>query len=219
MKVAAGATMATVWAQVGGGIGSGSGMDWLRWAWGGICWRRLYRATDAIQEGDVSTNAFDDFFEYALTQPVTIHKNESAMVPILQQDLPAEHVTLWSSRSHAAARGVAGEQVEADARLGQLFHLRERRVCRRGPARSDSSRRKAPAELCGRPGRAREGDGPRQQAHPASCEIRKGVIIETHMDVASVTYSATNSADVDRVVLLEHPRRQWLVAGRWVEGG
>jgi hypothetical protein len=27
------------------------------------------------------------------------------------------------------------------------------------------------------------------------------------MDVSSVTYSATNSADVDRAVLLEHPRR------------
>jgi hypothetical protein len=27
------------------------------------------------------------------------------------------------------------------------------------------------------------------------------------MDVTSVTYSATNHAEVDRVVLLEHPRR------------
>ena len=27
------------------------------------------------------------------------------------------------------------------------------------------------------------------------------------MDVSSITYSATNSADEDRVVLLEHPRR------------
>ena len=68
----------------------------------------VYRPSDAIQEGDVSTNAFDDFFEYALTQPVTIHKNESAMVPILQQELPAEHVTLWSEkRAHAAARRLA----------------------------------------------------------------------------------------------------------------
>ena len=65
----------------GYGAGSGGGVG------GGV-----YRASDAIQEGDVSTNAFDDFFEYALTQPVTIHKNESAMVPILQQELPAEHV-------------------------------------------------------------------------------------------------------------------------------
>ena len=50
------------------------------WRWAGID-----RASDAFQQSDVSTNAFDDFFEYALTQPVTIHKNESAMVPILQQ--------------------------------------------------------------------------------------------------------------------------------------
>ena len=35
------------------------------------------------------------------------------------------------------------------------------------------------------------------------------------MDTASVTYSATNSADVDRVVLLEHPRRNngWSLDG------
>ena len=76
----------------------------------------VYRASDAMQQGDVSTNAFDDFFEYALAQPVTIHKNESAMVPILQQDLPASHVTLWSDRhTDAAARHLAGKQFEAHA--------------------------------------------------------------------------------------------------------
>jgi hypothetical protein len=66
----------------------------------------VYRATDSISEGDVTTSAFDDFFEYALAQPVTIHKNESAMVPILQQELPAEHVTLWSERQRSALRAV-----------------------------------------------------------------------------------------------------------------
>jgi len=64
------------------------------------------RPSDAFQEGDVATNAFDDFFEYALAQPVTIHKNESAMVPILQQELPAEHVTLWSEREATPLRAV-----------------------------------------------------------------------------------------------------------------
>jgi hypothetical protein len=38
-------------------------------------------------------------------------------------------------------------------------------------------------------------------------KVLKGVVVETHMDVASVTYSATNSADVDRVMLVEHARR------------
>jgi hypothetical protein len=73
------------------GTGNGSGVD---------------RVSDAFSEGDVSTNAFDDFFEYSLTQPVTIHKNESAMVPILQQDLPAEHVTLWSAGNGSPLRAV-----------------------------------------------------------------------------------------------------------------
>ncbi len=75
---------------VGGTIGSGSGGGYG----GGV-----YRASDAMDQGNVSTSAFDDFFEYALAQPVTIRKNQSAMVPILQQDLPAEHVTLWSDRA------------------------------------------------------------------------------------------------------------------------
>ncbi|MGB0062913.1 MAG: hypothetical protein WBP85_00580, partial [Terracidiphilus sp.] len=66
----------------------------------------VYRASNALHEGDVSTNAFDDFFEYALTQPVTIHKNQSAMVPILQQDLPATHVTLWSDTDPTPLRAI-----------------------------------------------------------------------------------------------------------------
>jgi hypothetical protein len=45
----------------------------------------------------------------------------------------------------------------------------------------------------------------KQTLHHVS--IQKGVIVETHMNVVSETYSATNSADVDRVVLLEHARR------------
>ena len=76
---------------IGAVFGSGGGVE---------------RPSDAFQEGDVSTNAFDDFFEYALAAPVTIHKNESAMVPILQQDLPAEHVTLWSASEPTPLRAV-----------------------------------------------------------------------------------------------------------------
>ncbi len=64
----------------------------------------IYSPTDTTT--DVSTNAFDDFFQYDLTQPVTIHKNESAMVPILQQSLPAEHVTLWSERESIPFRAI-----------------------------------------------------------------------------------------------------------------
>jgi hypothetical protein len=168
----------------------------------------VYRASDAMQEGDVSTNAFDDFFEYALTQPVTIHKNESAMVPILQQELPAEHVTLWSEKESTPLRAVWLEnksKLTLDSGSFSIFesgefageglldpiHPGEKRLL--SYAADQAVRVKVTAR-----------DNQRTLHH---VKIDKGVIVETHMDVSSVTYSATNSADVDRAVLLEHPRR------------
>ncbi len=46
---------------------------------------------------DTKSTGFDDFFEYQINQPVTIRKNESALVPILQVKIPAESVTLVSA--------------------------------------------------------------------------------------------------------------------------
>ena len=168
----------------------------------------IYRPSDAIQEGDVSTNAFDDFFEYALAAPVTIHKNESAMVPILQQDLPAEHVTLWSESAPSPLRAVWLEntsRLTLDSGSFSIFesgefageglldpiHPGEKRLL------SYATDQAVRVKITNR-------ETKRTLHHVA---IHKGTIVETHMDVAGVTYSATNSADADRVVLLEHPRR------------
>jgi hypothetical protein len=188
---------------ISGGVGNGYA--------GGV-----YRASDAIAEGDVSTNAFDDFFEYSLAQPVTIHKNESAMVPILQQDLPAEHVTLWSERDASPLRAVWLENKSSltfDSGSFSIFeagefageglldpiHPGEKRLL--SYAADQAVRVKVTAR-----------DAKRKLHHVS---FQKGVIVETYMDTASVTYSATNSADVDRVVLLEHPRRNngWTLDG------
>ena len=42
-------------------------------------------------------NSFDDFFAYNISEPITIHKNESALVPTLQAKVAAEGVTLVHS--------------------------------------------------------------------------------------------------------------------------
>ena len=181
-------------AGIGVGMGSGYG--------GGV-----YRPSDAIGEGDVSTNAFDDFFEYALTQPVTIHKNESAMVPILQEELPAAHVTLWSEQNPHPLRAVWLEnksKLTLDAGSFSIFesgefageglldpiHPGERRLL------SYAADQAMHVKIT-----ARTGD--RTLHH---LQIHKGLIVEKYMDAASITYSATNSADLDRELLLEHPR-------------
>jgi len=82
-----------------GGLGSGSG-------YGGGVGGGIYRPSNAFQEGDVTTAKFDDFFQYSVAQPVTIRKNESAMVPILQQKLPVERVTLWNRNEAIPFRAI-----------------------------------------------------------------------------------------------------------------
>lgn len=52
------------------------------------------------------TNGYDDFFEYKLTEPVTILKNQSALVPILQAKLDVDPVTLYSVQDNTALRAL-----------------------------------------------------------------------------------------------------------------
>ena len=203
--------------NIGGPIAEGRGQAFSAGAMGGVgVGGGVYRASDAISEGDVSTNAFDDFFEYALTTPVTIHKNESAMVPILQQDLPAEHVTLWSEREATPLRAVWLEnksKLTFDSGSFSIFEAGE--FAGEGlldPIHPGEKRLLSYAADQAVRVKVTSRNGQRRLRHVS---FQKGLIVETYMDTASVTYSATNSADVDRVVLLEHPRRTngWTLDG------
>lgn len=53
---------------------------------------------------NAQSNAFDDFFAYNLSEPVTIRKNESALVPILNAKVNAERVTLVHSNGGGLAQ-------------------------------------------------------------------------------------------------------------------
>jgi hypothetical protein len=141
---------------------------------------------------------------------VTIHKNESAMVPILQQELPAEHVTLWSANGRSPLRAVWLENTSKLTLNEGSFSIFES------------------GEFAGEglldpihPGEKRllsyaADQAVRGKQTLTHVKIAKGVVVETHNDVASETYAATNAADVDRVVLIEQAR-QWIGvgAGRW----
>ncbi|MFZ1084312.1 MAG: hypothetical protein WAN35_05035 [Terracidiphilus sp.] len=174
------------------------------------------RVSDAIKEGDVTTNAFDDFFEYALTAPVTIHKNESAMVPILQQELPAQHVTLWSEKEPTPLRAVWLEnksKLTLDAGSFSIFESGE--FAGEGlldPIHPGEKRLLSYAADQAVRVRVMARDGQRTLHH---LQINKGVVVETYMDEESKTYSATNSSDGTRDVLIEHPRHtnDWTLDG------
>ena len=194
-----------------GGIGFGEGRG--QGSWGSVA---VIRASSAYKEGDVTTNAFDDFFEYALTQPVTIHKNESAMVPILQQELPAEHVTLWSAQSPTPLRAVWLEntsKLTLDSGSFSIFESGE--FAGEGlldPIHPGEKRLLSYAADQAVKVKESSRDNQFTVHHVA---IHQGAVFETHLDTASSTYTATNSADLDRVVLIEHRRgnNEWSLDG------
>ncbi|MGA3161019.1 MAG: DUF4139 domain-containing protein [Terracidiphilus sp.] len=196
----------------GAGVGSGSGHGYSAGSGGNIGGGVMRvggvnRASDAYKEGDVSTNAFDDFFEYALTQPVTIHKNESAMVPILQQELPAEHVTLWSAKEPTPMRAVWLEnksKLTLDSGSFSIFesgefageglldpiHPGEKRLLSYAADQAVKVRRAAPAYTT-------------TLRHIA---MHQGVLVQQTSQVTDSAYTVTNAADEAREVLVEHAR-------------
>jgi len=185
--------------MMGSGFGSGSGAGYG----GGV-----YRPSDAIQEGDVSSNAFDDFFEYALTQPATIHKNESAMVPILQQELPANHVTLWSDTEPRPLRAIWLEnssKLTLDSGSFSIFengefageglldpiHPGEKRLLSYAVDQAVKVRRGGSSDT-------------RTLRHIA---MHQGVMVETTSEVTDSAYTVNNAADEKRDVVVEHARQ------------
>jgi len=202
----AGGSMGALASGSSAGYGPGSGGN----AGGGLYQNGgVYRASDAIEQGDVSTNAFDDFFEYAIAQPVTIHKNESAMVPILQQELPASHVTLWSDTDTTPLRALWLEnksKLTLDSGSFSIFengefageglldpiHPGEKRLLSYAVDQAVKVHRGITNDT-------------RTLRHIA---MQKGIFVETTSEVTENTYTVTNGADETRSVVVEHTKEE-----------
>lgn len=156
-----------------------------------------------------TTAAFDDFFEYTLTDPITIRKNESALVPILQTRLPVERVTLWSQQQPTALRALwitnastltldrGSFSIVENGNFGgegllDPIHPGERRLL------SYAADQAVRITISAR-------NNSRRVQH---LKIVKGVLTETSTDIAELTYDIRNAAPDPRTVILEHPVRQ-----------
>lgn len=170
----------------------------------------LTRASNATQ---ATTAAFDDFFAYNLTDPVTIPRNGSALVPILQARLPAESVTLWSAReprplralwltnSSAATldRGsfaVLEDGAFAGEGLVDAVHPGERRLLSYA---ADQAVRVVP-------------ERPVDTMRVTQISVSKGVLHAANTEVTSTRYTVDNAAPVMRTVVVETERRPgWIL--------
>jgi len=167
------------------------------------------QAAQASLTPQTTTSTFDDFFEYSLTDPITIRKNESALVPILQTKLPVERVTLWSPQEPVALRALwitnssnltldrgSFSIVENGSFGGEglldPIHPGEKRLLSYA---ADQAVRVTV-----------DHQNNTHTVHRFS--IAKGVLTETSTDVAEIEYLVHNAAPDPRTVIVEQPIRQ-----------
>jgi hypothetical protein len=83
-----------------GSVGRGTGNGYGTGAGGGMG-AGSYHIGDAraAAEAAALSQAIGDLFEYKLKDPITILKNRSALVPIVQSAINAEKVSIWNERN------------------------------------------------------------------------------------------------------------------------
>ena len=159
-------------------------------------------------EAKATTAAFDDFFAYNLTDPVTIPRNGSALVPILQARLPVESVTLWSRGEARPLRALwvtnsseltldrgSFSVVENGAFAGEGLvdpvHPGERRLLSYAV---DQAVRVTP-------------ETGKETRRITSVSVDKGVLRAADTEVSESKYTVSDAAPEGRTVLLEETRR------------
>ncbi|MGA1981639.1 MAG: DUF4139 domain-containing protein [Acidobacteriaceae bacterium] len=155
---------------------------------------------------NTTTAAFDDYFAYNLSEPITIRKNESALVPILQTKIDAERVTLWSVRQPTPLRALwitntsnltldrGSFSIVEDGNFGgegllDPIHPSEKRLLSYAVDEAVHVTNDSTTNHLLR-----------------SVVIAKGILTEHYRDIVTRDYAIRNAATEPRTVVLEHSR-------------
>ena len=160
---------------------------------------------------DTAAEAKDlgDYFEYNLKQSITIGKNQSALVPILQSRIEAEKVTLWTANSNQPPlralwiKNASGQTLDsgtfnivdsgtfAGEGLIETVHPDERRLL--SYAADTAVRVTAESEFRDQP--------------VSHIRVAKGILFITREQRSKVKYTVRNADTTARKVVIEHPVR------------
>lgn len=187
----------------GGGAGAGTGPPLEE---------RVQAARDALQSM-VSGADLGDLFEYRLLAPVTIRKNQSAMVPIVSGTVTAEKVSLWSAVGQSARplravwlTNTTGQTLDAGSLSiveGQAFAGEGLIDAVPGGARRLVSYAADTAMLV-------TSTGEDMVSQVTRVLMARGVLIQQREDRQVVVYTARNEDAQPRVLVIEHPiRDRW----------
>jgi Carboxypeptidase regulatory-like domain len=191
---------------VAGGIGRGAGMP------NAISMNEARGAMHAAASGA----DLGDLFEYKLKDRVTIRKNESALVPIVQAHVAAEKISLWNA-ALGSARPLHALWLTNSSPLtldGGSFSILENEAFA-GEGLTDSikpgeKRLLSYATDLGVRIESQATNDPQRVTH---LRIVHGVMIQTSELRQETIYTVRDDDTTPRTVLIEHPfRTGWLIA-------
>jgi hypothetical protein len=123
----------------------------------------------AKQQAEAEAKDLGDYFEYNLKQKITIGKNQSALVPILQSPIVAEKVTIWNENTREIRRALWITNSSGLTLDSGTFNILESDTFAGEGLIEDRPSRRAPSHLlCRRSRTARNhGAGVEREAHHA----------------------------------------------------
>jgi hypothetical protein len=157
-----------------------------------------------------------DLFEYSLKEPITVRRNESALVPILQATVGVERVSLWNAAS-GSPRPLRAVWLTNDTGAtldgGSIALMEGSAFAGEGlvePIKPGEKRFISfAADLAGRVTASSEG-GPRRMSR---ARIAQGVMTQLFEERATAVYTVRNEDAAPRTFVIEHPIREgWALA-------
>jgi hypothetical protein len=161
-------------------------------------------STPAAAEGQ----DFDDLYAYKLKDRVTIRKNQSAMVPILQSEIRAERVSLWTSNQSIGhpLRGVWLTNTSGETLDGGNFSVIEDEIFAgqglMDPIKPSERRMLSYATDLGMLVRVTGAAAPQRYTRVS---IAHGVMIRRSENRQKRTYTIRNEDSSPRALIIEHP--------------
>jgi hypothetical protein len=158
-----------------------------------------------------------DLFEYLIGEPISIGRNQSALVPILRADVAVDRVSLWNSRSRDG-RPLRSLWLTNSSSLtldgGSFTVLDAGAFAGEGlvePLKPAEKRLLSYAVDLGIQVEPRNGD---ERRTTTRLSITRGVLVQHTEHLTRRVYTIRNSDTTERRVVIEHPvRAGWKLAG------
>lgn len=204
-----------VGAGSGGGLGPGSGggtgggvFALAPPASPGTALRRLEAAAQGRELGDL--------FEYKLKERVTIRKNQSALVPIIQTEIAAEKISLWN-QSLGTPRPLRALWVTNSSSLtldgGSFSVLEDETFAGEGVLESIKPGEKRLLSYATDLGLLVDARVASEPQRVTRVRVARGIMVHTSELRERKTYTVRNEDTTPRMVVIEHPMRpDWKLA-------